>query len=88
VWNNSESIITGHFPFSRYEGFSQAIIVTVVVEVVITLMMQQMCAYMLPGAAESLGKHLPQANVFCRTALDRQRTFCCFTAVALQGLEK
>jgi preprotein translocase subunit SecD len=48
-------IITGHFPFSRIEGFSWTIIVTVVMEVIITLMMQQMHAYMLPGAAKSLG---------------------------------
>jgi hypothetical protein len=59
--------------------------VTVVVEVLLTLTMLQMRADMLPGAAGSLGKHLPQANVLCRTALGRHRHF-----VVLQpsGLEK
>jgi hypothetical protein len=34
------------------------------VEVIITLMMQQMHAYMLPGAARSLEKHLPKLLFF------------------------
>jgi hypothetical protein len=38
--------------------------VIVVVEIITTLMMQQMHAYMLPGAAKSLGKHLPKLLFF------------------------
>jgi hypothetical protein len=51
--------------------------VIVVVEVIITLMMQQMHAYMLPGAAKSLGKHLPQIIVLCSTRLEKILTLTC-----------